>query len=92
MDEEKVKIRKEDLFKVYSPSLFEENFIKRTSAYIAHELLAIEEENVVAVVRAKNKEGIEYYLDNPDLIPPMDELLDHKKTKKKGFFARLFKR
>jgi len=81
----------EDLFKEFSPSLYEENFIKRTSAFIAHELLDIGEENVVAIVRAKNKESIQYYLDNPDEISPMDELLDSKKTKKRGFFTRLFK-
>ncbi|MCL2115054.1 MAG: hypothetical protein FWH29_02400 [Methanobrevibacter sp.] len=47
-------------------------------------------ENVLAVVSAKNKECIQYYLDNPNEIPPMDVLLDSEKTKKKGF-SRLFK-
>ncbi|MCL2116097.1 MAG: DUF4062 domain-containing protein [Methanobrevibacter sp.] len=82
----------EELFKEFSPSLYEENFVKRTSAFIAKKLLDLEEKNVIAVVSAKHKEGIQYYLDNPDEIPSMDVLLDSEKTKKKGFFSRLFKR
>ena len=78
----------EELFKEFSPSLYEENFIKKTNAFIAKKLLELEEENVIAVVSAIRKEGIQYYLDDPDEIPPMDVLLDSEKTKKKGFFKR----
>ena len=81
----------EDLFYEFSPSLYEENFVKKTNSFIAKKLLDIQEENVVAVVRDKHYEGIQYYLDNPDEIPTMDRLLDSKKTKKKGFFSRIFK-
>jgi pheromone shutdown protein TraB len=44
----------EDLFYEFSPSLYEENFLKNTNSFIAKKLLDIQEENVVAVVRAKN--------------------------------------
>ncbi|MDR3222554.1 MAG: TraB family protein [Methanobrevibacter sp.] len=70
-----------EYFKKTSPSAYEV-LVKERDAYLAKSLLGIEKDHVVAVVGAGHKKGINYYLDNIDEIPSMEELKD---TEKKGF-------
>jgi pheromone shutdown protein TraB len=70
-----------EYFKKTSPSAYEV-LVKERDAYLAKSILAIEKDHVVAVVGAGHKKGINYYLDNIEEIPSMEELKD---TEKKGF-------
>jgi pheromone shutdown-related protein TraB len=58
-----------------SPNLFQV-MVKERDAYMAKKLLELQEkhENVVAVVGAGHKKGIEEFLNAPETIPPMREL------------------
>lgn len=67
-------------FQEMSPKAFDVLVTER-DAYMAKMLLDINEENVVAVVGAGHKEGITKYMDNPEKIPPIYELLNVKKSK-----------
>ncbi|WP_227131378.1 TraB/GumN family protein [Halorubellus salinus] len=51
--------------------------IDERDAYIAHNLVALREKgyDVVAVVGAGHRAGIEEYLEHPDRLPPMDDLV-----------------
>ncbi|MFB6101260.1 MAG: TraB/GumN family protein [Haloplanus sp.] len=51
--------------------------IDERDAYIAHELVALREagKDVIAVVGAGHREGIEAYLDAPETLPPRESLL-----------------
>jgi len=62
-------------FRRFSPG-GAEALIDERDAYIAHQLLGLRETgaSVVAVVGAGHREGIERYLDDPDSLPPMDDL------------------
>jgi len=42
---------------------------------MAHMLQDINEENVVVVVGAGHKRGISEYMDHPEKIPPIEEVL-----------------
>ena len=59
-------------FRRFSPG-GAEALIDERDAYIAHQLVALRDEgrNVVAVVGAGHREGIERYLETPSLLPPM---------------------
>ncbi|CCQ36936.1 TraB family protein [Natronomonas moolapensis 8.8.11] len=59
-------------FRRFSPG-GAEALIDERDAYIAHQLVGLREEgrNVVAVVGAGHREGIERYLETPSLLPPM---------------------
>ncbi len=50
--------------------------IDERDAYIAHRLVALREtgKDVVAVVGAGHREGVEGYLDAPETLPPLDSL------------------
>ena len=48
---------------------------------IAHMLQDIEAEKVVVVVGAGHKKGITEYMEHPEKIPPINELLSKKKSK-----------
>ncbi|MFB6160673.1 MAG: TraB/GumN family protein [Haloferacaceae archaeon] len=50
--------------------------IDERDAYIAHHLVRLREggANVVAVVGAGHREGVERYLDHPEELPPLDSL------------------
>lgn len=67
-------------FKKISPGSYEA-LVNERDAYLARSIMNIEEDNIIAVVGAGHKKGINRYLDNPETIPPMTELLN---TKKKG--------
>jgi len=59
-------------FRRFSPG-GAEALIDERDAYIAHQLVALRDEgrDVVAVVGAGHREGIERYLETPSLLPPM---------------------
>jgi pheromone shutdown protein TraB len=63
-------------FRRFSPG-GAEALIDERDAYIAHKLLALRESgyDVVAVVGAGHREGIERYLADPDSLPPMESLV-----------------
>lgn len=67
-------------FKEISPGSYDA-LVNERDAYLAKSIMNIPEDHVIAVVGAGHKKGICKYLDNPETIPPMSELLD---TKKKG--------
>ncbi len=63
-------------FRRFSPG-GAEALIDERDAYIAHKLLALREggHDVVAVVGAGHRKGIERYLDDPEGLPPMESLV-----------------
>lgn len=67
-------------FKDMSPKAFDVLVTER-DAFMASRLLEINEENVVAVVGAGHQEGIKKNMENPQNIPPLQELLNIKKSK-----------
>lgn len=87
-DDEEINIedlKKEDVieemmeeFKKISPGSYDA-LVNERDAYLARSILNIEEDHVIAVVGAGHKKGINRYLDNPETIPPMVELLNIKK-------------
>ncbi|MDO5850220.1 MAG: TraB/GumN family protein [Methanobacteriaceae archaeon] len=87
-DEEELSIedlKKEDVieelmeeFKKISPGSYDA-LVNERDAYLARSILNIEEDQVIAVVGAGHKKGILRYLDNPEEIPPIEELLDIEK-------------
>lgn len=70
-----------EYFKDMSPNAYKV-LVKERDAYLANNILNIEEDHVIAVVGAGHKEGINHYLDNPEDIPPMESLVE---LDKKGF-------
>lgn len=78
-------LKKEDVieemmeeFKKISPGSYDA-LVNERDAYLARSILNIEEDHVIAVVGAGHKKGINRYLDTPETIPPMTELLNIKK-------------
>jgi pheromone shutdown-related protein TraB len=71
-----------ETFQKISPRLFE-TLVDERDAYMAANLLRLEKkyQNIVAVVGAGHKSGIEKYLANPEKIPPISKLLEVKKKK-----------
>ncbi len=67
-------------FKEMSPKAYDVLVTER-DAYMAHILQDINDENVVVVVGAGHKKGISEYLDHPEKIPPVEELLTVQKSK-----------
>ncbi|MFQ3318744.1 MAG: pheromone shutdown protein TraB [Natronomonas sp.] len=62
-------------FRRFSPG-GAEALIDERDAYIAHQLVALREQgkHAVAIVGAGHREGIERYLETPELLPPMSDL------------------
>jgi pheromone shutdown protein TraB len=69
-------------FREFSPG-GAEALIDERDAYIAHKLVALRSQghNVVAVVGAGHREGIERYLANPETLPPMGSLVGEAKSR-----------
>ncbi|MFZ0442791.1 MAG: TraB/GumN family protein [Methanobacterium sp.] len=67
-------------FKEMSPKAYDVLVTER-DAYMAHILQDINDENVVVVVGAGHKNGILEYLDHPEKIPPVEELLTVQKSR-----------
>ena len=61
-------------FREISPSAYRV-LVEERDAFMAHRLLSIEEDRVVAVVGAGHRRGIEHYLRNPQELPPLEELI-----------------
>ena len=70
-----------EMFKDEAPGIYEV-LVHERDAYLAGSLLRIPEDKVVAVVGAGHQPGINKYLDNPETIPPLEEL--NKLIDKKG--------
>lgn len=69
-----------EYFKEMSPKAYDVLVTER-DAYMSHRLLEISGENVVAVVGAGHKKGITNYMDHPEELPPIEDLLTIKKSK-----------
>ncbi|MDR2624649.1 MAG: TraB/GumN family protein [Methanobrevibacter sp.] len=69
-----------EYFKEKSPSVYKV-LVQERDAYLAKSILDIEKDHVIVVVGAGHKKGINHYLNNPEQIPPIEELTD---TQKKG--------
>lgn len=69
-----------EYFKEMSPKAYDVLVTER-DAYMAHMLQDIEAENVVVVVGAGHKKGITEYIEHPEKIPPINELVTKKKSK-----------
>jgi pheromone shutdown-related protein TraB len=69
-----------EYFKEMSPQAYDVLVTER-DVYMAHQLQGINEENVVVVIGAGHKKGIEACMDNPEKIPPIDELLTIPKSR-----------
>ncbi len=69
-----------EMFKDEAPSVYEV-LVHERDAYLAGKILQIPQDQVIAVVGAGHKPGIEKYLDNPQTLPPLHELevIDEKK-------------
>ncbi|MEF8826243.1 MAG: TraB/GumN family protein [Halapricum sp.] len=70
-------------FRQFSPG-GAEALIDERDAFIAHRLVALREAgyDVVAVVGAGHREGIQGYLDDPGALPPMESLKGELKSKR----------
>jgi len=66
-----------EYFKEMSPKAYDVLVTER-DAYMANMLQDIEAENVVVVVGAGHKKGITEYMEHPEKIPPIEELLSKK--------------
>jgi pheromone shutdown-related protein TraB len=75
-------------FKDVAPSLYS-SLVDERDAYMASRLLALSNvnENIVSVVGAGHKRGIERYLASPESLPDIASL----ETKKKGYFFKTLK-
>ncbi len=62
-----------EMFKDEAPSVYEV-LVHERDAYLAGKILQIPQDQVIAVVGAGHKPGIENYLDNPQTLPPLHEL------------------
>lgn len=69
-----------EYFKDMSPQAYRV-LVDERDAYMARMLLDIPEGKVVAVVGAGHQNGIKEYMDNPEKIPPITELLKLEKSR-----------
>lgn len=68
------------MFEEISPGAYEV-LVKERDAYLAGNIMNLPQENVVAVVGAGHKPGINRYLDNPETLPPLADLRVTKEKK-----------
>lgn len=69
-----------EYFQEMSPKAYNV-LVNERDAYMARMLLDIPDENVVAVVGAGHQKGIKEYMDSPEKIPPITELLKIEKSR-----------
>jgi pheromone shutdown-related protein TraB len=64
-------------FRTISPNLYEV-LVNERDAFMAYELLKLSQtyENIIAVMGAGHRKGVEYYLQNPEEIPDIKTLLE----------------
>ena len=70
-----------EMFKDEAPDIYDV-LVHERDAFLAGSILRIPEDKVIAVVGAGHQPGINKYLDNPETIPPLEEL--SKVIDKKG--------
>ena len=70
-----------EMFKDEAPDIYDV-LVHERDAFLAGSILRIPEDKVIAVVGAGHQPGINKYLDNPETIPPLEEL--SKAIDKKG--------
>ena len=70
-----------EMFKDEAPDIYDV-LVHERDAFLAGSILRIPEDKVIAVVGAGHQPGITKYLDNPESIPPLEEL--NKIADKKG--------
>ncbi|MGA9399591.1 TraB/GumN family protein [Haladaptatus sp.] len=77
-------------FRRFSPG-GAEALIDERDAFIAHKLVALREagHDVIAVVGAGHRAGIQGYLDNPSTLPPMESLVGTEKGNRFSLFKLL---
>lgn len=69
-----------EYFKEMSPKAYSV-LVSERDAYMANMLQNVEGENVIAVVGAGHKKGITEYMEHPEKIPPIEELITIKKSR-----------
>ncbi len=69
-----------EYFKEMSPKAYDV-LVSERDAYMSHRLLEINNQSVVAVVGAGHKKGITRYMDHPEELPPIEDLLILKKSR-----------
>lgn len=69
-----------EYFKEMSPKAYDV-LVSERDAYMSHKLLEINNESVVAVVGAGHKKGITRYMEHPEELPPIQDLLTLKKSR-----------
>jgi pheromone shutdown-related protein TraB len=62
-----------EMFKDEAPDIYDV-LVHERDAFLAGSILRIPEDKVIAVVGAGHQPGINKYLDNPETIPPLEEL------------------
>ncbi|MTK64344.1 MAG: TraB/GumN family protein [Methanobacterium sp.] len=69
-----------EYFKEMSPKAYDV-LVSERDAYMSHRLLEINNQSVVAVVGAGHKKGITRYMEHPEELPPIEDLLTLKKSR-----------
>ena len=69
-----------EYFKEMSPKAYDV-LVSERDAYMSHRLLEINNESVVAIVGAGHKKGITRYMEHPEELPPIEDLLTLKKSR-----------
>ncbi|MCK9151520.1 TraB/GumN family protein [Methanobacterium alcaliphilum] len=69
-----------EYFQEMSPAAYEV-LVKERDAFMTHRLLDIEEDHIIAVVGAGHQQGMNHYLEHPEEIPPLHELLNLEKSR-----------
>jgi pheromone shutdown-related protein TraB len=69
-----------EYFKEMSPSAYKV-LVDERDAFMVHRIQDIEEDHVIAVVGAGHQPGMNRYLDNPEDLPPIGDLLRLEKSK-----------
>ncbi len=67
-------------FKEMSPSAYKV-LVDERDAFMVHRIQDIEEDQVIAVVGAGHQPGMNRYLDNPENLPPISDLLRLEKSR-----------
>ncbi|MDZ4170604.1 MAG: TraB/GumN family protein [Methanobacteriaceae archaeon] len=67
-------------FKEMSPAAYKV-LVDERDAFMVHRIQDIEEDHIIAVVGAGHQSGMNHYLDHPDELPPISNLLRLEKSK-----------
>jgi pheromone shutdown-related protein TraB len=67
-------------FKEMSPSAYKV-LVDERDAFMVHKIQNIEEDHIIAVVGAGHQPGMNRYLDNPEDLPPISDLLRLEKSR-----------